>query len=213
MTAARTLPVAQPLRWPGPESRQAPRSSRSPAALPQHRTADGRCSTSGGSHVDATELREIVRARRRGSGPARVRVARRADRVDRDWCGRRGWEQRLDDLPDHRDSAPERRVVVVRSASPGADAKRVGPSFPEMRWTEWTGRVVLGRGTLMQSPVAVAVALKWITDAQLRREADGQDLLEYALLCALIALFALGAVSAVGQTIYTIFWQTIAQNF
>jgi Flp pilus assembly pilin Flp len=64
----------------------------------------------------------------------------------------------------------------------------------------------------MQSPVAVA-ALNWITNVQLRREADGQDLLEYALLCALIALFALGAVSTVGQTIYTVFWQTIAQNF
>jgi len=64
----------------------------------------------------------------------------------------------------------------------------------------------------MQSPVAVAT-LKWITNVRLRREAEGQDLLEYALLCGLIALFALGAVSAVGQTINTVFWQTIAPNF
>jgi len=64
----------------------------------------------------------------------------------------------------------------------------------------------------MQSPVAVAT-LKWITNVRLRREAEGQDLLEYALLCGLIALFALGAVSAVGQTINTVFWQTIANNF
>jgi Flp pilus assembly pilin Flp len=69
-----------------------------------------------------------------------------------------------------------------------------------------------GRSTLMQSPVAVA-ALKWITDVQLRREADGQDLLEYALLCGLIALIAIGAVSSVGQTIHNVFWQTIAQSF
>jgi Flp pilus assembly pilin Flp len=64
----------------------------------------------------------------------------------------------------------------------------------------------------MQSPVAVA-ALRWIADARLRREVDGQDLLEYALLCALIALFAMGAVTTVGQTIYNIFWQSIAQSF
>jgi Flp pilus assembly pilin Flp len=33
------------------------------------------------------------------------------------------------------------------------------------------------------------------------------------LLAALIAIVALGAVSAVGQTIYNVFWQTIATNF
>ena len=44
-------------------SRQAPRYLINHAALPQLRTADGRCSTSGeDSHVDATELREVVRA-------------------------------------------------------------------------------------------------------------------------------------------------------
>jgi Flp pilus assembly pilin Flp len=64
----------------------------------------------------------------------------------------------------------------------------------------------------MQLPVAV-VALKRIANARLRRDEEGQDLLEYGMLCALIALFALGAVSTVGQTIHTIFWQTIAQNF
>jgi Flp pilus assembly pilin Flp len=64
----------------------------------------------------------------------------------------------------------------------------------------------------MQSPVAVA-AVKWISDARLRHEAEGQDLLEYALLCGLIALVALGAVSSVGQTIHNVFWQSIAQNF
>jgi Flp pilus assembly pilin Flp len=49
--------------------------------------------------------------------------------------------------------------------------------------------------------------------AQLRRRlrADkGQDLIEYAMLVALIAVFAVGAVATVGNTIYTVFWQTIA---
>jgi Flp pilus assembly pilin Flp len=60
-------------------------------------------------------------------------------------------------------------------------------------------------------PLLVAVArLKRVANTRLRREEDGQDLLEYSLLCALIALVALGAVSAVGQTINTVFWQAIA---
>jgi Flp pilus assembly pilin Flp len=64
----------------------------------------------------------------------------------------------------------------------------------------------------MQSPVAVA-ALKRIANARFRRDEEGQDLLEYGLLCALIGLFALGAVSTVGQSIHTLFWQAIANNF
>jgi Flp pilus assembly pilin Flp len=64
----------------------------------------------------------------------------------------------------------------------------------------------------MQSPVAVAALLR-IAHTRLRHSEDGQDLLEYGLLCALIAIFALGAVSTVGQTIHTVFWQTIATNF
>ena len=38
---------------------------------------------------------------------------------------------------------------------------------------------------------------------------SGQDLLEYALLVALIALVAFGAVSTVGTTINTVFWTYI----
>ena len=64
----------------------------------------------------------------------------------------------------------------------------------------------------MQLPMAVA-ELKRIANATLREESEGQDLLEYAMLCSLIALVAMGAVGFVGQTIHTIFWQTIAQNF
>ena len=59
----------------------------------------------------------------------------------------------------------------------------------------------------MQSPTAVAALLR------ITRKEDGQDLLEYGLLMALIAIVALGAVTAVGRTIYTVFWNTIASNF
>ena len=37
------------------------------------------------------------------------------------------------------------------------------------------------------------------------REEEGQDLLEYALLVALIALVAIGAVTAAGLSVQTIF--------
>lgn len=39
---------------------------------------------------------------------------------------------------------------------------------------------------------------------------DGQDLIEYAMLVALISLVALGAVTTVGNTINTVFWETIS---
>ena len=38
---------------------------------------------------------------------------------------------------------------------------------------------------------------------------DGQDLLEYGLLAALIAVVAMAAVSNLGQAIYTLFWRDI----
>jgi Flp pilus assembly pilin Flp len=41
---------------------------------------------------------------------------------------------------------------------------------------------------------------------------DGQDLIEYAMLCALIALVALGAVTTVGSVINQAFWQVIAAS-
>ena len=43
-----------------------------------------------------------------------------------------------------------------------------------------------------------------------RRNEDGQDLLEYALLAALIVLVAIGTVTTLGTTINTVFWETIA---
>jgi Flp pilus assembly pilin Flp len=43
------------------------------------------------------------------------------------------------------------------------------------------------------------------------RRDEGQDLLEYALLVALISLAAIGAVTQVGQTVSGVFWDAIAQ--
>lgn len=40
---------------------------------------------------------------------------------------------------------------------------------------------------------------------------DGQDLLEYGLLGALIAVVVLVGVSAVGNTIFDVFWSHIGQ--
>jgi Flp pilus assembly pilin Flp len=42
------------------------------------------------------------------------------------------------------------------------------------------------------------------------RDDDGQDLIEYALLVALIALVAIGAVVTVGSTVMNSFWSVIA---
>jgi pilus assembly protein Flp/PilA len=69
--------------------------------------------------------------------------------------------------------------------------------------------------TSMQSPVAVA-ALKSLAETgtdRFRRSEDGQDLLEYGLLAALIAIIAIGAVSTLGNTIQQVFWSTIASSF
>jgi Flp pilus assembly pilin Flp len=43
-----------------------------------------------------------------------------------------------------------------------------------------------------------------------RRREEGQDLLEYGMLAALIAIVALGAVQAVGNTVFNVFWAAIA---
>ena len=45
---------------------------------------------------------------------------------------------------------------------------------------------------------------------RLRRGEDGQDLLEYALLAALIAVVALGAVQSMGATVNNMLWSVIA---
>ena len=64
----------------------------------------------------------------------------------------------------------------------------------------------------MQSPIAV-MTLRQLAGSRLRRSEDGQDLLEYGLLMALIAIFAMGAVGMLGTTITNVFWTAIASNF
>jgi pilus assembly protein Flp/PilA len=64
----------------------------------------------------------------------------------------------------------------------------------------------------MQSPVAVAALRRLAETTRFGRSEDGQDLLEYGLLAALIAIIALGAVTSVGNTIQTVFWSTIAAS-
>ena len=64
----------------------------------------------------------------------------------------------------------------------------------------------------MPSPNAVDTLLR-IANEKFPTSEEGQDLLEYGLLAALIAIVAIGAVSSVGQAIYTVFWSGIAANF
>jgi Flp pilus assembly pilin Flp len=47
--------------------------------------------------------------------------------------------------------------------------------------------------------------------ARLAATETGQDLIEYGLLAALIALVAMVSVTALGDTVYTIFWKQIGQ--
>jgi pilus assembly protein Flp/PilA len=65
----------------------------------------------------------------------------------------------------------------------------------------------------MQSPVAVAALKSLAGTSRFRRSEDGQDLLEYGLLAALIAIIAIGAVTQVGNVISQVFWTTIASSF
>jgi Flp pilus assembly pilin Flp len=53
--------------------------------------------------------------------------------------------------------------------------------------------------------------IKWWNSRWRRLTSDnGQDLLEYALLVALIVLVAMTAVTQVGNTINDVFWNAIA---
>jgi pilus assembly protein Flp/PilA len=65
----------------------------------------------------------------------------------------------------------------------------------------------------MQSPVAVAALKSLAGTSRFRRSEEGQDLLEYGLLAALIALIAIGAVTSVGNVINQVFWTAIASSF
>jgi len=48
--------------------------------------------------------------------------------------------------------------------------------------------------------------------SRLVREDDAQDLIEYSLLAVLIAIGAIVAVTATGNALNTILWQTIASS-
>jgi Flp pilus assembly pilin Flp len=72
------------------------------------------------------------------------------------------------------------------------------------------GESLTGR-EVMQLPLAI-VAMKGTVVSRFRSDEEGQDLLEYAFLVALIALVAIGAVSSVGQAVHTFFWENIAQQ-
>jgi Flp pilus assembly pilin Flp len=63
----------------------------------------------------------------------------------------------------------------------------------------------------MQSPKAVGTLMELAKSSC--REDEGQDLLEYGLLMALIAVLAIGAVSTFGNVVFSVFWNTIANNF
>jgi len=47
---------------------------------------------------------------------------------------------------------------------------------------------------------------------RLLKQHDGQDLLEYAMLAALIAVAALGAVTVLGEHLNRVFWQAIGPS-
>ena len=53
----------------------------------------------------------------------------------------------------------------------------------------------------------LATAIKAVLETE-----RGQDLLEYAMLAALIAVVATGAVQTLGSTIDTVLWQVIAAS-
>jgi Flp pilus assembly pilin Flp len=71
------------------------------------------------------------------------------------------------------------------------------------RGAEWAALLPVERVDVMRR---VVVAL-----GRLARRCDGQDLLEYGLLAALIAVFAMAAVSTLGQTVFNLFWRDIGQ--
>jgi Flp pilus assembly pilin Flp len=78
-----------------------------------------------------------------------------------------------------------------------------GGGMLRQRGAEWAALLPVERVDVMKRAV---VAL-----GQLVRRCEGQDLLEYGLLAALIAVFAIASISELGQTIYNLFWRDIGQ--
>ncbi len=54
--------------------------------------------------------------------------------------------------------------------------------------------------------------LRWIVRRLTRRD-EGQDLLEYGMLAALIAIFAVTAVGALGIKVNSAFWEFIVNSY
>lgn len=63
----------------------------------------------------------------------------------------------------------------------------------------------------MRDTVAVLINFRHLR--RFVRADEGQDLLEYGLLAVLIAVVAIVGVNAVGSTIQTVFWDSIASAF
>lgn len=53
----------------------------------------------------------------------------------------------------------------------------------------------------------------WKILRRLVRADHGQDLIEYGMLAALIAVVAITAVTTLGNSIRVVLWETIASNF
>ena len=86
-------------------------------------------------------------------------------------------------------------------------AARVRAGWPAINRKRNWGMGVGVSGTLINWEHGARVMLARLVGT------DGQDLLEYGLLAALISTFAAGAVMLLGEQINAVMWQTIAQNF
>ena len=53
----------------------------------------------------------------------------------------------------------------------------------------------------------------WLVLRRFVRADRGQDLIEYGMLAALIAVVAISAVTTLGTQVRVVLWQTIANNF
>ena len=89
---------------------------------------------------------------------------------------------------------------LTEHVSPAGGGARQAPATAQF------GTLTFFTGAAPMQQVLVAIR-------RLVRHDEGQDLLEYGLLAVLIAILAIGAVTALGQTITSVFWNNIAQNF
>ena len=66
------------------------------------------------------------------------------------------------------------------------------------------------RSLIEHLPAEVEMQIALTVIQRFRRRDEGQDLLEYGMLAALIAIVALGAVQTLGNTVTGVFWNAIA---